>query len=203
MRRDDSPVLTIENESAFDPADRRLRVAIVGGPSGDPAAVIDLVRWFKARAPQSLRQRWTLGALPGATFDDADTLSLARWVAFQAPDLVVTVGSVKLDPIVPIESIAVENATTAFAKLLAAPRAAIDAARRLAARVQRDPLALARVLARRYPETPAISYIPALAWVETLRLAAIDKDDSLAAKVMAQTRPWTSGEKKLFPIAFN
>ena len=57
---------------------------------------------------------------------------------------------------------------------------------------------MARVLARRYPEMPAISYIPALAWVGTLRLAAIDKDESLAAKVIAQTRPWTSGEKKLF-----
>ena len=68
----------------------------------------------------------------------------------------------------------------------------------LAGRMARDPLAVARLLARRYPETPSISYIPALAWVHTLRLAALDGDPSLRAKVMEEIRPWLSGGQPLF-----
>jgi unsaturated rhamnogalacturonyl hydrolase len=199
VTRDESPILTIENPSAFDVNSRLLRVALVGGPSGDPRAVLDAVRWFKTRAPRTVRERWAVSALPSASFEDADTLSLPRWVTFQAPDLVVTVGSVVLDVSAPVESIAVENAADAFAKLLGAPRQRSPLHATLAARIEREPLAIARLLARRYPETPAISYIPALAWVETLRLAAMVNDDTLREKVVAQTRPWVDGEKKLFP----
>ena len=157
------------------------------------------MRWFKTRAPRAVRDRWAVSALPSASFEDADKLSLPRWLTFQAPDLVVTVGSVVLDVSAPVESIAVENAADAFAKLLAAPRQRSPLHAALIARIEREPLAIARLLARRYPETPAMSYISALAWVETLRLAAMVKDDTLREKVVAQTRPWVDGEKTLFP----
>ena len=62
----------------------------------------------------------------------------------------------------------------------------------------REPLDVARLLARRYPGTASISYIPALAWVHTLRLAEIDGDPSLAAKVLEQVRPWLSEDRPLF-----
>ena len=68
----------------------------------------------------------------------------------------------------------------------------------LAGRTGRDPLAVARLLARRYPGAPSISYIPALAWVHSLRLAALDGDASLRGKVLAEVRPWLSGERPLF-----
>ena len=68
----------------------------------------------------------------------------------------------------------------------------------LAGRVAREPLAVARVLARRYPGTPSISYIPALAWVHSLRLADLDGDASLRDKVLAEVRPWLSGDRPLF-----
>ena len=68
----------------------------------------------------------------------------------------------------------------------------------IADRVARDPMAVARLLAGRYPETPGISYIPALAWVHTLRLAALTEDLWLHDKVMAEVRPWLSGEQALF-----
>jgi unsaturated rhamnogalacturonyl hydrolase len=68
----------------------------------------------------------------------------------------------------------------------------------IAKRVAREPLAIARQLAQRYPESPAISYIPSVAWVNTLRLAALTGDDTLRTKVREQTRPWVSGEKALF-----
>src|SRR5256885_596808 len=50
-------------------------------------------------------------------------------------------------------------------------------------RLSRDPLAVARMLSAHYPQNPAISYIPAVAWVNMRRVAAIVSDESLAAKV--------------------
>jgi len=199
VTRDESPILTIENPAAFDPADTHRRVILIGAPSGDERAAIDAVRWFKTRAPRGIRARWSLSALPLARFEDNDRQSLARWVSFQAPDLIVTVGSVTLQTTVPVESIAVENATAAFAALLKAPRDRSASHAELLERVQRAPLDVTRLLARRYPETPAISYIPALSWIGALRLAAIDHDDRLRARVVDQTAPWTSGASKLLP----
>jgi unsaturated rhamnogalacturonyl hydrolase len=68
----------------------------------------------------------------------------------------------------------------------------------LAARVSREPATIARVLAAKYPQNPVVSYIPSVAWANTLRLADITKDDSLRQKVLQQTRPWVSGEQPLF-----
>src|SRR5690349_13217661 len=68
VTRDEAPILSVENPSAFNPADRRLRVVLVGGPSGDPQAVVNAVRWFKQRAPRTIRSRWALSALPSAAF---------------------------------------------------------------------------------------------------------------------------------------
>jgi unsaturated rhamnogalacturonyl hydrolase len=198
VTRDESPILTIENPSAFDPSDATRRVVLIGAAGGNPQTSVDLVRWFKMRAPRALRARWALSALPLARFEEADTQSLARWAAFQAPDLVVSIGSVPLKIDAPIEPIADGNAVAAFEKLLAQPRERSPLHRTLAERVDRAPLAIARLLARRYPEAPGISYIPALSWIGALRVAAIDNDAALRAKVIEQTRPWTSGEKKLF-----
>src|SRR5580692_1500877 len=50
VTRSETPLLTIENPSAFDPASKRLRLVIIGGLDGDPRgaqAVIDTVRWMK------------------------------------------------------------------------------------------------------------------------------------------------------------
>lgn len=68
----------------------------------------------------------------------------------------------------------------------------------LAGRMERDPLAVARRLARRYPGAPGISYIPALAWTHTLRLADLDEDASLRDKVLEEVRPWLSGGRAPF-----
>jgi unsaturated rhamnogalacturonyl hydrolase len=198
VTRDETPILTIENADAFDPAATKRRVVLIGGPSGDQRAVVAAVRWFKTRAPRDIRTRWTLSALPLAGFDSSDTQSLSRWIAFQAPDLVVTVGSLPVPTTVPTESIAVPDAIAAFQKLLTTPRDRSLLHATMIARVQRDPLAIARVLARRYPGTPGISYIPAVAWTQTLRLAALTHDDSLRDKVLEQTGPWITGEKPLF-----
>ena len=62
-------------------------------------------------------------------------------------------------------------------------------------RVTREPLSIARVLAERYPETPRMSYIPGVAWVNTLRLAALVDDPSLRADVLDDVRHWLDGDE--------
>ena len=69
---------------------------------------------------------------------------------------------------------------------------------RLAARAAREPLAIARLLAARYPQNAIVSYIPSVAWMNTLRLADVTNDASLRDGVRRQTLPWTSGAKPLF-----
>lgn len=68
----------------------------------------------------------------------------------------------------------------------------------IAARTTRDPLDIARVLANRYPQNPILSYIPSVAWTNTLRLAAMTNDPALRQKVHQHTLPWVSGERPLF-----
>lgn len=78
----------------------------------------------------------------------------------------------------------------------AAPRSPLRVA--LERRLARAPLDVARLLARRYPAAPSISYIPALAWVHTLRLSEMDSDASLRDSVLEDVGPWLSGNRPLF-----
>jgi unsaturated rhamnogalacturonyl hydrolase len=115
VTRDDRPLLTLENPSAFDPAARQRRLVLVGGLDGsDDSAriVLDAVRWFKTAAPARDRTNWAVSALPMAnpagrtrsqpyTFpplkgffdhpEQPESRYVWRWVAYQAPDLVVEV----------------------------------------------------------------------------------------------------------------
>ena len=218
VTRDETPILTIENADAFDPSATKRRLVLVGALDGDARSaesVVAAVRWFKTRASSAIRRQWTVSALPFARFESTDKLSLTRWVTLQAPDLVVTIGgtwdALKGVPYMTID-VPDDTPTRVGDGLQAVPNATIAALQRilsstigrsalheeLIARVQREPLTIARLLARRYPETPSISYIPAVAWTETLRLAAITNDESLREKVRQQIQPWTTGEKKLF-----
>jgi unsaturated rhamnogalacturonyl hydrolase len=257
VARSETRLLTLENSSAFENATQR-RLVLVGGLDGDlrgSRAVMGAVKWFKTSAPASVRQRWSVSALP---LGDPDKRSLVRpfqfppekgfyddpeqpearyvwrWAAFQAPDLIVEVrggdalvwetsplprlgppkaspGSLAaaasqddfnaLGPVPAAIAIAGENDGERMMKdLLSAAdglgRSKLHAA--LLARVSRSPLDASNTLARRYPETPSISYIPATSWANTLRLASIVNDDALRTKVQQQTAPWVSGGKPLF-----
>lgn len=76
------------------------------------------------------------------------------------------------------------------------PRSALHAG--IIARTARSPLEIAGVLARRYPANAVVNYIPSVAWVNTLRLAAVTGDASLQQRVHQQTLPWVSRERPLF-----
>lgn len=62
-------------------------------------------------------------------------------------------------------------------------------------RAAREPLALARMLAARYPTAPGMSYIPALAWSGAFRVSAWTGDGTFRQRALSQMRPFLSGEK--------
>ena len=185
---DDQPVLTLENSAAFDPSSARRRVVIVGARDGDEAiaaSVIDLVRWMKTNAPAEIRSAWVASALPAATLDDA---SLTRWLTFQAADVVFDVTATTRRPL-----------TDTLVAALRAAKSGRSAGRdTIASRIARDPLDVAKLLAARYPETPSISYIPALSWSNAVRLAAVANAPTLRQRVEQQIAPWRVDHKDLF-----
>jgi len=208
MTKAEDPILTIENASAFDPSATRRRLVIVGIGNDEPgaSAVIAAVRWLKTSAPAAIKRDWIVSALPVSppTGELTESQATQRWLAFQAPDLVVRVapevvqeGSAGLDN-VEWATIPVTGTIAALQEVLAKPRAPSPAHETIAARIRRAPLDLARLLAARYPETPSISYIPSVSWVNTLRLGTIIGDASLRQRVLDQAAPWMSGERKLF-----
>jgi len=169
------------------------------------AAVLRLVRWFKTSAPRQLRDRWIISALPAAGFGAGGEKPFTRWMTFQAPDIAIEVvdgatpliGSGGVDTLNGLIRLPARDDALGGTLRAAKPgRSAVHET--IAQRIQRDPLAIARLLAARYPETPGISYIPAVAWAQTLRVAAITGDESLREKVRRQTRPWVAGGEKLF-----
>ena len=208
----ESPILTIENQSAFDvtsPEGAKRRVVIFGATESSAAAVLGMVRWFKT-APEAapLRRQWTVSAMPLAAFDPADapkSVAQTRWMTFQSPDLAVEVVDGNTPPLgsgnvdVPNAVIKLPAAASAFGGTLSSAKPGRSTVHEtIAARVARQPIAIATLLAKRYPETPSISYIPSVAWTNTLKLAAATGDDSLAQKVRAQTAKWVTGGEPLF-----
>jgi unsaturated rhamnogalacturonyl hydrolase len=201
LTKADAPILSIENGGAFDPTASIRRLVLVGAVDADgknAQAVLEAVKWLKGSAPRTLRQQWIASAIPSAGFEADDPASLERWVTFQAPDLLVEV-----------RSDGRPSAITALGSQVIAPADAIKELRRLmeaapagrsplhasiVARVARRPIDIATLLARRYPETPSISYIPALAWANSLKVATLTGDRSLADKVRQQTAPWVNGQ---------
>ncbi len=67
--------------------------------------------------------------------------------------------------------------------------------RQLVARQVRPPLDIARMLAARYPASPIMSYIPALAWSSALRLTSTTGDPQYRDRAVAQMTPFLSGAK--------
>jgi hypothetical protein len=242
VTRNETPLLTIENPSAFDPASTKLRLVIVGGLDGDERgarAVLDAVRWIKRGAPAPIRNRWTVSALPMADpdgrsrtraytfppvkgfYEDAEqpeSRYVWRWVTYQVPDLVIEIrgddaqretadsltaalrdagpaGLGRTAAVVLPASATHDDLAQALSRAEAGGRSPLGAA--IAARIARKPIDVARLLAGRYPAAPSISYIPALAWIKTLELAAQTGDAALPAKVLAQLQPWLSREKSL------
>ena len=117
-----------------------------------------------------------------------------------APDsLAGALGSVASGGLAPVAALQVSgpaaDVTTAvreFLDLRATPSPSpLD--RALITRQSRPPLDLARLLAGRYPATPAMSYIPALAWSGALRVSTITGDPRYRDRAVAQMTPFLTG----------
>ena len=244
VTRTGQALVTLENTGPFDTAaNTRLRIIVVADNDRAAQAALAAIRWFKTAAPPNVRSRWELSAVFPSYARDAtpaqqmhfppekgffdhpeqpESRYLWRWVAYQAPDLVLQIrgGDVLSRGTPPSGSLAAAmaggtelgtvncvygSAREADGPVLLSHALSDAAALRtseihatLRARSSREPLAIARVLAGKYPQSPLVSYIPSVAWATTLRLADITKDDALRQKVLAETGPWLSRERPLF-----
>ncbi len=249
--------------SPGDPAKRLVIVGGLDGTSESARAVVEALRWFKSDAPAELQRAWRVSALPcanpqrcgaessaadraaeevqtfppeGGFYNDAtspESRYLWRWVAFQAPDLVLEVrsgqtrsweisanaGALALDGsrppngtlaaaistgtpsgLAPVAAVRVSTNVEAAPQML---RTLLEAATSLrssplhdalVARSARTPVEIASLLANRYPASPSVSYVPAVAWSNTLRLAARLGDETLVEKVRGEMARFLSGE---------
>lgn len=254
-------------EAIDSPRRRLVIVGGLDGNDRSTDAVLGAIRWFKTQAPAALRQSWSISALPCGNpegwaqlkptndsggkpaynyppetnfFNDrlnVENRYVWRWLAFQAPDLVVELrggnrmnwsvpppyaalgAGVKAQPLLSADTLAMALSRGTPSGLGTVPAFVVDARAadgpellRLALqvganlprspmrqavvrRLGRSPLDVATVLARKYPQTPSIAYIPAVAWSGTLRLARLKNDPSLVEKVRQEIAPWLTGAR--------
>jgi unsaturated rhamnogalacturonyl hydrolase len=57
-----------------------------------------------------------------------------------------------------------------------------------------DPLAIARILAAKYPAQPIMSYIPALSWSGAIRLSALTGEPQWREKALKDMQPFITGQ---------
>jgi len=149
---------------------------------------------------------------------------LWRWVTYQAPDVVIELRSgTEIDVVTGakahrslmdalsdpdngnglgiVQTIVVTVPDGAISQVLPSVLSGVversPLREQLQRRLVREPLAIARLLAERYPGTPGMAYIPSVAWVHTLRLATLVRDPALMEKVLREVDPWLSGDQQL------
>lgn len=81
-----------------------------------------------------------------------------------------------------------------FAGSIAAAAALLTLAHPAAQAPATEPLAVARILAAKYPAQPIMSYIPALSWSGSLRLSALTREPQWREKAMKDIQAFTSGQ---------
>lgn len=79
-----------------------------------------------------------------------------------------------------------------FAGSLAAAAALLTLAHPAAQAPATEPLAVARILAAKYPAQPIMSYIPALSWSGSLRLSALTGESRWREKAEKEMAPFTA-----------
>lgn len=230
-------------------------------------AVLGAVRWWKTAAPAAMKESWSLSAVPCGNPEgwlqlkptndsggkpavnyppkedffrnpqQAEGQYLWRWLAFQAPDLVLDVrggnrmrwyvppgygalaAALQAQPLAAADSLGMALSRGEPSGLGVVPALVVDArasdgpallqaALRGAAgiprspmrkavveRMSRPPLEIASLLARKYPETPSVTYIPAVAWSSELRLARLSGDMALREKVRQALAAYLSGAR--------
>jgi hypothetical protein len=204
ITRDGLRLSTLEDGSAFELTVQRRAVIVpaVDAPPETSAKILAAVRWFKTAAPAPVRQQWTVSAL--LAVDASEIRQLSLWDDIQAPDLIVEVGSttptwpavLTADATTGLGDVPVTTAPIEIAIGGAVPPSPLRT--RLTARVSRQPLSIARLLAATYPQASSMSYIPAMSWVGMLRLSTVTGEAQWASRAREQVAPWLTGERPLF-----
>jgi unsaturated rhamnogalacturonyl hydrolase len=159
-----------------------------------------LWRWVTMLAPDLVievrggaRLEWRSNALGRARAPESS--------AAAADSLAGALGSGAPGGLAPVAALQVSGpaaeVTRAVRELLdlRATRSPSPLGRAFIARQARSPLDLARLLSTRYPASPTMSYIPALAWVGALRVSAITGDPQYRDRAVAQMTPFLTGAK--------
>ncbi|MEY5025395.1 MAG: Unsaturated rhamnogalacturonyl hydrolase YesR [Verrucomicrobiota bacterium] len=157
-----------------------------------------LWRWSAMSAPDlvvdlriSERPARAANALAKTLFPDASDAA--------APELVAALGTGTPSGLPPVPALRLEDRPEHVQETLRTlvskpiPHSALRTA--LEKRAARDPLAIARALAARYPAAPGMSYIPALAWTGALRVSRLTGDPVFRDKAVAQMQGFLTGEK--------
>jgi unsaturated rhamnogalacturonyl hydrolase len=205
----------IEALSSPGPAPDSSTVLLIGGLDGDATvarAVTEEVRRFDSTRPA--RRRHRLLAIPlanpanaqlafppaGAAYkENTESHALWRWIAMQAPDLVVVAGpdpggladALSREPVAGAGRIPVRRAEAGRALLRGLPRSIppSEARREIESRLARSPRDTAELLATHYGhEFPAAVYIPAVALIGRMRLGQFDDVQRLAEPFLDGSR---------------
>jgi unsaturated rhamnogalacturonyl hydrolase len=156
-------------------------------------------RWTTMQAPTLVVEvrvgwpmAWEVNALSASLVADpapapAGSLAAALGTGGAGPAATPPVPAVRLT--------ARTNAVTdAIADLMRRSAGAISPLRTaMDGRSGRSPLDVARLLARRYPAQPIMSYIPALSWSGSLRLTQLTTDEALSRKAVDEMTPFVAG----------
>lgn len=158
-------------------------------------------RWTTMQAPTVVIEvraggevRWRANALatsvvPGAGPAEAGTLAGALGSAGSGAAWSAPAPALQLDALPDAAVEAVRDVLARAAGVTSPLRGTI------LARQSRTPLAIARLLAPKYPAQPIMSYIPALAWSGALRLARMTGEGRFREKPLADMAPFLSGAK--------
>jgi len=201
-----------------EPVRSRWQIAVVpnalpDGPKAAPLAFPPQKGFFNDPATPEYRYlwRWTAMSSPDLVVDlrpapqpvihaNAPALPLFPDATSTAPEeLTTALGTGAPSGLAPVPAIRIQGSPEHLRESLRAivarsiPRSKLRDT--LDQRAARSPLDIARLLANRYPNSPGMSYIPALAWSGALRVSQLTGDPSFREKALGQMTPFLNGTK--------
>jgi len=201
-----------------EPVRARWQIAVVpnalpDGPNAAPPAFPPQKGFFNDPAAPEYRYlwRWTAMSSPDLVVDlrpapqpaihaNAPALPLFPDATSTAPEeLTTALGTGAPSGLAPVPGIRIQGSPEHLRESLRAivarsiPRSKLRDT--IDQRAARSPLDIARLLAGRYPNSPSMSYIPALAWSGALRVTQLTGDPSFREKALSQMTPFLNGTK--------
>jgi rhamnogalacturonyl hydrolase YesR len=201
-----------------EPSRARWQIAVVpnalpGGPNAAPLAFPPLKGFFNDPVAPEYRYLWRWTAMCGpdlvvdlrsapqpAIHANAPALPLFPGATPTTPqELTTALGTGAPSGLAPVPAIRIEGSPQHLRETLRSIVARDIPHSKLREttdqRAKRTPLEIARLLASRYPNSPGMSYIPALAWSGAFRVSLLTKEPSFREKALGQMMPFLNGTK--------